>query len=59
MTRQQEIAKQLRESAMWDAELCEELCKIADMEDEYLESDGESYIDVVYDAAEKLGVDVD
>lgn len=59
MTREQEIAKELRESPMFDAELCEELCKIAGMEDKYLESDGESYIEVVYAAAEKIGVELE
>lgn len=58
MTRVQEIAKELRESGEWIPNLCEELCVLADMENEWKEADGESFEGVLYVAAEKLGVEI-
>lgn len=58
MTRAEEIARELNESGEWMLELCEELCKLADMEQEWKDADGESFESVVYAAAERLGVEV-
>ena len=58
MTRPQEIAKKLNEGGEWIPELCEELCCLADMLDEYKEADGETFEDILYKAAEKLGVEI-
>lgn len=54
----EDIAKELRGSGDWIPELCEELCRMADMESEWADADGESFEDVVYAAAEKLGVEI-
>lgn len=58
MTRPQEIAKKLNEGGEWIPELCEELCCLADMLDEYKEADEETFEDILYKAAEKLGVEI-
>lgn len=58
MERAKEIAKELRESGEWIPELCEELCGLADMNKEWEEADGESFEEVLYAAAEKLGVEI-
>lgn len=52
------IAKALRESDMWDLELAEQLCDYAGMIEEWLNADGDSFEEVVYAAAEKLGVEI-
>lgn len=57
MTRAQEIAGELRQGE-WIPELCEELCGLADMNEEWEEADGESFEMVLYAAAEKLGVEI-
>lgn len=56
MTRAQEIAKELNASGEWIPELCQELCELADMSQEWEAADGEDFESVVYAAAEKLGV---
>ena len=57
--RANEIATALRSSGEWDFGLLEELCEIAGLEEEWNNSDGENFEDVVYKAAEILGVDID
>ena len=57
--RANEIATTLRSSGEWDFELLEELCKIAGLEEEWSNSDGENFEDIAYKAAENLGVDID
>ena len=57
--RANEIATALRSSGEWDFELLEELCEIAGIKEEWNESDCETFEDVVYKAAEILGVDID
>lgn len=54
-----EIAKQMNDIPVWDNELCAKLCKLAGLENEWKEADGETFEKVVYDAADRLGVDVD
>lgn len=56
MRRAEEIAMELRKSGEWIPELCEELCGLADMENEWAEADGENFEAVIYAAAENLGV---
>lgn len=58
MSRAQEIAKELGKSGEWIPNLCEELCCLADMSDEWSAADGETFEAVIYAAAEKLGVEV-
>ena len=58
MNREQEIAKVLYESGEWIPELCEELCGLAGMEKEWEEAGAENFENVVYAAAEKLGVEI-
>ena len=64
-----EIANDIRKSAIWDFELCSELCKAADMEKEWEETytqnydwnnpyHGPSFEEVVEAAAKKLGVEI-
>ena len=53
-----EIARELRKSAEWNPELCEELCELAGMADEYRESDGETFEAVLFKAAGVLGVEI-
>ena len=57
--RANEIATTLRSSGEWDFELLEELCEIAGLKEELNNSDGETFEDVAYKAAEILGVDID
>ena len=57
--RANEIATALRSSGEWDFDLLEELCEIAGLEEEWNNSDGETFEDVAYKAAEILDVDID
>ena len=57
--RANEIATTLRSSGEWDFDLLEELCQIAGLEEEWDFSDEYTFEDVVYKAAEILGVDID
>ena len=54
-----EIATALRSSGEWDFDLLKELCEIAGLKEEWNNSDGETFEDVAYKAAEILGVDID
>lgn len=54
-----EIATSLRSSGEWDFELLKELCTIAGLEEEWNNSDGETFEDVAYKAAEIIDVDID
>jgi len=58
ITRAEEIAQALQESGTWDIALLKELCTLADMESEWQAADGETFEDVAYAAAEKLGVEI-
>ena len=57
--RANEIATALRSSGEWDFELIEELCEIAGLKEDWINSDSENFVDVAYKAAEILGVDID
>lgn len=45
-------------TATWDADLCETLCELAGMHDEWAAADGETFERVVYEAAKRLGVTI-
>ena len=55
----EELAKVQREIGTWDADILEELCRRADMEEDWENADGESFEAVAYAAAKKLGVEID
>ena len=57
--RASEIATTLRSSGEWNFELIEELCELAGLKEEWDNSDSENFVDIVYKAAEILGVDID
>ena len=54
-----EIANDIRNLDYWSGELCEELCEAAGMEQEWRESNSDTFESVVYKAAEELGVQID
>ena len=53
-----EIAEEIRNSDEWNFELCEELCKLAGLETEWEEADGETFELVLENAAEILNVKI-
>lgn len=53
-----EIAERIRNSNTWNEEDCRELCKLAGLEHEWEEADGETFEAVVYKAAEILEVEI-
>lgn len=53
-----EIAEKLRSMGTWDNELCAELCELAGMSEEWRNADGDTFEQVLYSAAEKLGVEI-
>ena len=53
-----ELAEKIRNSGEWDPEHCKELCELAELEDEWEQADGESFEEVIFKAAEILGVEV-
>lgn len=52
----EEIAKELRDSEEWIAELCRELVEMVGFDWETIEA--EDVEDIIYEAAERLGVEV-
>lgn len=59
MTEAYAIAEALRSADTWDADLACALCALAGMTPAWEAADGDSFERVVYQAAEKLGVDID
>lgn len=54
-----EIANEIKsDNKWWNPELLCELCELAGMGDEYDRADGDTFVEVVEKAAEKLGVDI-
>lgn len=53
----EDLAMHIREISEWDADLCRELCYRADLLDQYVYL--QNWVPVVYEAAEKLGVNID
>ena len=58
MTREQELAEEIRNNQEWDLDKLKELCELADMEAEWEAADGENFEAVAFKAAEKLGVEI-
>lgn len=58
MNRAFEVAEELRTSREWIPDLCEELCELAGLADEWKEADGESFEQVLFKAAEILNVKI-
>ena len=54
------IASAIREADTWDEceNKCAELCRLAGMESEWREADGETFEDVLIEAAKKLKVEI-
>ena len=54
------IASAIREADTWDEcePECAELCRLADMESEWLEADGDTFEAVLIEAAKKLNVEI-
>ena len=53
-----EIAEELRASGEWNPELCEELCKLAGLEDEWKEPESETFEHVLYKAPDVLDEEI-
>lgn len=58
MNRAQELATEIRKSHEWDLDQLAELCELADMTAEWEAADGETFEQVAFQAAEKLGVEI-
>lgn len=52
------LAEAIRNSDIWDMDALAELCALADMEEEWEAADGDSFEQVAFAAAEKLGVEL-
>lgn len=53
-----ELEEIVAESDIWIPEVLEEICRRADMEEEYEAADGETFESVVEKAAEKIGIEL-
>jgi hypothetical protein len=53
-----EIAEAIRNADEWNPDDCRELCELAGIEDKWDAADGETFEQVIYKAAEILGVEV-
>lgn len=56
--RAQEIAAEIRKYDEWHIDTLKELCYLAGMEDEWNNADGETFEQVAFAAAKKLGVEL-
>lgn len=52
------IAEKIRKNDIWDVDDCKALCDLAGFSDEWEAADGETFEQVVYEAADVLGVEV-
>ena len=43
---------------VWDMDLLKELCVLADMENEWEKSDGDTFEQIAYRAAKKLSIEI-
>ena len=57
-TEAQELAAKIAAADTWNENDCKKLCELAGMLDEWNAADGETFETVVYNAAEKLGVEI-
>ena len=53
-----QIAELIKNSDEWNPDDCAELCRLAGLEKEWEEADGETFESVVYRAADILGVEI-
>lgn len=53
-----ELASEIRSMDTWDMELLAELCDAAGMRGEWKAADGETFEAVAFEAAKKLGVEI-
>lgn len=53
------LAAKINECDYWDETTCKELCKRAGLETDWEEADGDTFEEVIYHAAEILGVSID
>lgn len=53
-----EITKRIREADEWPIDDCRRLCQMANLDAEWDAADGESFIDVLDRAADRLGVNI-
>ena len=53
------LAAEINEYGYWDEATCKELCKRAGLEVEWEDADGDTFEEVIYHAAEILGVSID
>lgn len=58
MTREQELAQEIRGNQEWDLDQLQELCELAGMAEEWAAADSETFEQVAFAAAEKLGVEI-
>lgn len=54
-----EIAKRIRNSSQWNEKDIKRLCELAGLSKEWQNANGENFESVVYQAAKRLGVDID
>lgn len=54
----EQIAERIKTTDEWNAEDCAELCRLAGLEEEWKNADGETFESVVFKAAEILNVDI-
>lgn len=53
-----DIARKIRNSDEWLLDECRKLCDAADMLEDWDNADGDTFEDVVFAAADKLGIDI-
>lgn len=58
MSHVDELAKCIRGAATWNNDDCRELCKLAGMEQEWANADGETFEAVLAEAAKRLNVEI-
>ena len=54
----EELGEAFREMQEWDQEACEELVARADMKEAWDAADGDTFESVLYEAAEKLEIEI-
>ena len=54
----EQIAKRIKNASEWDMDDCADICRLAGMEEEWNNANGETFEFVVYRAAEILGVEI-
>ena len=53
-----EIAEIIRNADIWNMKALAELCRLADMTEEWEARDGDTFESIAYAAADKLGVEI-